>query len=167
MTSVAQPEPDFLYEVARHQLDVQLDFVDAVDTKLGIIFATGSAELAVAAAFLAIRADVLVRAIAPFLVIGGIAYLVLAVGSLIGLRHRDWEVGPKVEHLARLYFDGLSEADVKRQATWWLLSAWDVNKPRLRAKSRCLVWAVAATAVETIAALLAAGQLAATGVPHP
>jgi hypothetical protein len=164
MAEDPRPTPNFLYEVARHQLDVQLDFVDGVDSKLGMLFAAGSAETGIAAAFLVLKPD-FIRGEAGFLVFGVLAYLALTVTSVAGLWHREWRVGLKAEELARLYFNGFSEEDVKRQATRRLISQWNINQIQYRAKSRWLRLALVAMATLTAVALLAVGQLAVFGRP--
>lgn len=159
-----KPDPSLLYDVAKRQLDVQLGFIDAVDTKIGILFAGGSAEVAVAAALLALKPEVL-RSVGGLVLLGVIAYLTLTAASITGLWSRDWHVGPSITGLADLYIRGLDDNGVKRQATWKLVDEWKANLVRLRFKTRALHIALVALTVETTPALLALVGLVFSGKP--
>lgn len=153
-----KPNADFLYELARHQLDIQLDFLDGLDNKLGLLFSLGSAEVAIAAAFLAVKPE-MIRPQAGFLILGVIAYFVVAACSIAGLWRREWRVGSDVEHLGRLYLLGASDQTVKLQAAKRLIKQWNKNLPAFNRKARRLQIVLVGVAAETTVALLAVARL--------
>jgi hypothetical protein len=148
------PEPDFLYEVARHRLDLQLEFIDALDNKTGVLFSVGSAEVAIVAAFLVIHPE-LVRSLWLLLLVGALAYFGLGLAAILGLWSRKWDIGPKLDDLAALYEEGLSEDEVKRQATHALDDCWKENQPAFKYKTWRLRAALLAVAAQTTVALAA------------
>jgi hypothetical protein len=149
-----RPKPDFFYEVSRRQLDVQLEFLDAVDDKLGLLFSIGSAEVGIIAAFLLLRPEV-IHGRWLLLLIGALSYFALALASILGLWDRSWQVGPDAVYLGRLYNDGHSDDEVKRHASRILAEQWYMNRGAFNGKRWRLRIALLAVVAQTICALVA------------
>lgn len=94
-----------LIDIARQRLQNQLAFGDALDNKIGMMFAAGSALLGLLGVVFALQEgqsrlpDESVFGI-PEVTIGGLAlffYIVVTVAGVAGLWIRDWKLGPSVE----------------------------------------------------------------------
>lgn len=105
MTETIYPtgDPDVFYDLARAQLAVQLEALDAVDGKVGLLFSTSSALLGILAAVFALRSKDLgaleYAAVGAFLVI----YLVISWQSERAYRARGWNTGPSLKQVYSAY----------------------------------------------------------------
>ncbi len=161
MAAPHEPNLDFLYSVARRQLDIQLEFVDGLDTKLGIVFSAGSAEAAiVSAAFAIVRTHPIFAWLALALSVG--AYVGIAWFSLWGLFPQTWAHGETIAGVAGDYVDH-SHNEVIRRAINRIRRALDENQPRYDEKVRLLWFSLLALVAETVAAALALLSIAAGG----
>lgn len=161
---MTKEDPDLPYEFAKHRLDTQLSFVDALDSKLTQTLAIGSAETAIVVAVLALNSTAARAALLWLLAAAG-AYVALATVAILALLPRRWGVGAKWTTLTQHYADGLDTPDVKRQLTHELVCHYDENKPKVDSKAHALLFVVLMLAVLTVALLLAAGRVAGLAWP--
>src|SRR5437660_3325901 len=99
----AYPErdPDVYYDLARERLAVQLETLDAIDNKVGLLFSTSSALLGILAAVFALKPDRL--GLLEYVALGAFValYLVVCWQSERAYRCRDWNTGPDVQQVYR------------------------------------------------------------------
>ena len=163
---------DLLYAEARAQLDNQLSSMDAMDTKIGIIVGLGGAELAVAAAALAIPRPANVST--WLLIVVGIAlaaalasYLVLAGSGILALNSMQVRIGPQLDQLGAVYARGQTSAVVKARVVRTLrddfvANEWAARRIKDRTLRRCLI----AVVIETLMVVIAFVLLSVTGIPQ-
>jgi hypothetical protein len=156
-----KPDWDFIYSVARHELDTQLAFLDGLDTKLGIVFSAGSAEAAiVSAAFAVARVHTVWAALVLALSLAG--YVAIAWFALWGLRPQKWAHGETIDGVAGDYVHH-PPSDVIRRAINAVRLAIKYNQAWYDEKVRDLEFSLLALTVETVAAALALLLIAAAG----
>lgn len=150
---------DLLYDVAHDLLFGQLDSLNAIDSKIGIIFSIGSAEIAAAAAVLALHQGVPNGGL--LLVVVAATYTVMAGVSIRALATRDWSTGIEIEPLARRYaVDGKST--VKLGAATSMVVAYEQNSPAATDKREAFGIVLLALSLQTGVLLLAAVFVEAT-----
>ena len=119
----SRPFPDgggrLVYELARDRIGMQLNQIDALDTKLASFLGLGGALLTIGAAVLALREDTPPAATIVLFVFASVLYVILAVICLRGFRLRDWNAGPKLE-------DAWANARQFTEETlyWWAAEAY-------------------------------------------
>ena len=96
-------DPQLIYELAKERLSTQLDSVESLDTKIGMLVSLASALLGIAAAVYALRAATKSGAVPPLthgqiatLVAGTALYLIVAASGLWAYFVRGWEGAPDV-----------------------------------------------------------------------
>ena len=108
-----------VYELARDRIGMQLNQMDALDTKLASFLGLGSALLGIGAAVLALREDTPPAVTIVLFALASVLYVILAVICLRGYRLRDWKAGPKLEDAwanARQY--------TEQSLYWWAAEAY-------------------------------------------
>lgn len=134
--SQVPPGINFLYEEAFRELDEQLDWIDALDTKAGIILAAGGVT-----AGLVLTGDSVLIWAPPFITI----FIVVALaGSLIlallAFATRHYELAPDIDDLWPAY-SSASNDELRWAAFPGLLEARDINQPKVDQKAALLFWA--------------------------
>lgn len=151
-------ESDLSVETARHKLDSQLSAINAIDTKIGLIFGFASATLTLPTAVLAMD-DVSPPCSSVVLIaIGAAAFLACAIFSIWGFSVRNWKMGPNLSDLWKL-----ANAENEKTVGWWTYRAYmlsyDENRDQWYVKGDCAKYATGALAIQTI--FLGAGMIAA------
>lgn len=165
MAGPHRPDWDFLYSVARSELDTQLTFIDGVDTKLGIVFSAGSAEAAIVAAAFAVVSTAASTTghhsawPVVVLVVSILGYIGIAAFSLWGLWPLKWGYGPTIVATAGDYV-AHPHTEVIRRTINRLRFAVDENQPRYNRKVILLWLSLLALTVETAAAAVSLWLLA-------
>jgi hypothetical protein len=145
----APPNLDLLYRVARSRLDWQLQFLDGLDLRLGLFLTVGTGLIAVVGAPVGIVGGISWLGLAALAVVVG-SYAAVAWYSMIGLRERNWEVGPKSHLVARsLRLHGGYESE--RRTILTLLLLHKKNETAYYAKVDATRPTLVALVVETIA----------------
>lgn len=103
-------DPQVFFDLARDQLAGQLEALDALDSKIGLLFSTATTLVGILAAVLALRPGRfgVVEYTAAFLTL--VVYAVVCWQTERAYRARDWKAGPNLKQLYRLYKDS-SEDD--------------------------------------------------------
>ena len=147
------------FEVAQHHVEMQLGAIDAIDTKVGLVFGFASAVLTAPAAFLALREGSLPTASLVLLSLGFVAYAICAIKAYEASRIQNFKHGPKLDELWEQargdYAENLLE--------WWAATgykkSYDENRPRWLDKGNRASQAMAILGGETV--LVTAGLLVA------
>ena len=149
-------DPDVMYDIAKDRFDRQLGAVDAMDAKLAAFFGIGSAILGITAAIYAIRPDAF-RA-GGWIVVGLalIAYGVLTIVSLHGIKPRNWDIGPDMEDIFHDHVN-FGKADVKWRVAFTMLRLHDRNQATYADKAWVATWCPILLVV--MAALLVAASV--------
>ena len=108
-----------VYELARDRIGMQMNQVDALDTKLASFLGLGGALLGIGAAVLALREDTPPVATIVLFALASVLYVILAVICLRAYRIQDWNAGPKLEDAwanARRY--------AEQSLYWWAAEAY-------------------------------------------
>jgi hypothetical protein len=140
--------------VARDRLDWQLQFLDGLDTRLGLFLSVGTGLIAVVGALVAIDwARFGWQGLLALAVVVA-SYAALAFFSITGLRERDWEVGPKPHEVARTLRQR-GEYESQRRVIRTLLNLHKKNEGAYYAKVDAIRPTLFALVVETIASAAA------------
>lgn len=141
--------PAAFYEVAAQRGSEQLQSIDALDTKTGGIFASGSAVLALVAGLLQIGNRRLSALSSDFLVLGAISYAAMAVLVLLSYSVRTFDVAPPLHRLQQL--SGAAENDRIRD---WVarehVATIQDNRKKIARKSRLTLLAAGALFCEGV-----------------
>lgn len=111
---------DFAYEVAAEKLAAQLDLIDKLDAKLGVVI---GAVVAVAAVYASTSKDAL----------AALVLLVPAAASAIGYGSRNWANPPNPIKLTT--YANLGKQEMQEQALAVILQALPDNDEELRKKA--------------------------------
>ncbi len=153
-------DPQPLLDAVRDQLQTQLDFVDAIDSKVGVQLGVGSALAGILAA------------VAPLLTHGpGIASgasIALAIGSFASLVYlsfrilwgQRWQFGPQPERLLAYYGATKDDNEVAWEAVDSYAAAFRRNERAYWQKVNRARWAMVGLVVETVALLVGFALLA-------
>ena len=95
-------DPRILLDIAREELQTQLSFIDALDSKVATMFAVGSGLLGLLAAVFAVQPENVDREALVVVSVAGFYYAVLTVTSLIALWVKEFKIGP---HLPSIWQD--------------------------------------------------------------
>ena len=154
--------PELAFEVGKDLVDVQLQAVDSLDNKAGVVFGFGGAILAIPLAVLALDSSSRDWPVLHLLLGGGFAYLGCAALSLISLLPRDWGAGPPLQELWDYSRD---EAFTNDDMKWWAAEVYkesfEKNESPLKVKGYQVFGAMAMLAIQT--ALMAGALMAALG----
>jgi len=144
-------DPALPFELATAKLDRQLASVDALDAKLGNLFAWGGAALTVLTAVLALRPGTFggVRAWVFFLAVA--VYALLLADTLKGTAVKNWATGARPEQVIDYYREGDIELAARWRATRAFVTAAQRNQPRIADKDRCIAVGLALLSVELVA----------------
>jgi hypothetical protein len=95
--------PDVFYGLSREQLAIQLETLDAVDNKVGLLFSTSSALLGILAAVFALRSNDL--GLLEYASLGAFValYVFISWQSERAYRARDWKTGPSLKQVYAQY----------------------------------------------------------------
>src|SRR5689334_14736737 len=101
-------DADLFFELARDRLATQLENIDAVDNKIGVLVSLASALMGILAAVVALRTDSLDGLEITVIGLSALTYLVVAFKSFEAYRAQRWKTGPNL----RQVWDALwSDAD--------------------------------------------------------
>lgn len=135
MDGVAPPGARFAYETAAHSLAEQLQRIDALDSKAGVLLAADGIIVGL----------VLVPTPAvpgAAVVLGGIAVLLSLFAALGTLANRRYVIAPEPSLVARLA--GAPDDWIMWRLMGTVLQALDTNRVKIRKKARLLTFAQAA-----------------------
>jgi hypothetical protein len=154
------------YELAKDRLSMQLEFIDAVDNKLGLLFSGSSALMGILVAIFAIRGVSIPFGVGEFLIISisGALYIVGGWITYDAYRPRQWHLGPK---LSQVWADLRAEAIDEDQVRWRVArSFWrnyEDNLERQAEKAKRLPLLVFVVILQVAALCSALGLVAAGG----
>lgn len=167
LTAVPQPsqkgtgfpdrDPDLFYDLAKDRLSTQLDFIDAVDNKIGMLFSVSSALMGILVAVVAFKATGTKTGkvtTADWVLVGvsGGFYLLVAATTVFGYYGRQWGTGPKLE---QVYKDSLkptatlSDDLLKWQVAGDFVNDYRDNIPVQRTKEWCAAITLGAVIFQT------------------
>jgi len=130
------PEPlsvDVIYELAMNRLDRQFDQIDAIDTKVNVVFGFASLAIGVAAGFVGTTDSGPSPASAALLFSALAVYVLVMMLALTAYMFRRFDYAPLVK---QLWLDALfwDPSDTKRQALSNIVEAIEANKERIESK---------------------------------
>src|SRR2546428_3902826 len=132
-----------MVDAARDQLSLQLGFIDAVDTKIGLFLSIGSGLLGIMVGVAVVQVSGLHAFGVVGIVASGGCYALLAIVSLLGIWGRSWKA--EID-LKRFYADHFDQPE---EATWRLAETYSFqyahNRPHYDQK--VLLMQIAATAL--------------------
>ena len=92
-------DPRILYKMARERLEMQLAFFDALDAKVGTMFAAASAIMSLLAAVFALRPEALNRDALIVISIAAFAYFIVSICLGVAYWPRAYDTGPVLEEI--------------------------------------------------------------------
>jgi len=136
--SDGEPEPasvDVIYELAVNRLDRQFDQIDAIDTKVNVVFGFASLAIGVAAGFVGTAGSGPSPASAALLFSALAVYILVMMLALTAYIFRRFDYAPQVK---QVWLDALfwQPSITKRQALSNMVEAIEANKERIEDKVR-------------------------------
>jgi hypothetical protein len=134
MPSLPPPGTDFLFERAARGLDDQMRWIDALDTKAGVLMAAD----AVIAGLVLSRDSLLLQG--PWWVAVAVAGLLLMslLLALFSFSTRRFELAPSVASLVPAVKAGGTAAEMRWRALTGLIEALEINEPKVSQKANLL-----------------------------
>jgi hypothetical protein len=151
-------DPQLFYELARDRLNTQLSTIDALDSKIGLLFSLASGLLGILAAVFALRpvtGEDRISILALLLLIAaGVAYCFVAYGGIRAYRIRSWDVGPD---LTKVWNDlwSLDDSLVKWRVANALRADYEANQDAVDEKRDALFMVFAGIIVQSLLLALA------------
>lgn len=143
------------YELARDRLANQLEHVDALDNKIGLLVSLASGLMGILAAVFALRANPLDGADIAMIVLATLAYLTAAVLGIRAYFSRSWDLGPDL----RETWDVLWREDDDDLVKWILATAfwryYEDNRTGQQSKEQALPWLLVAVVIQNLLLALA------------
>jgi hypothetical protein len=167
-TATEYPEhgSELFYDLAKDRLSTQLDTLDGVDAKLGMLFSASSVLVGILVAVFTIRGNVATLGVGDFIVISisGALYLLAGYLTYRSYRPQDWKVGPPLQEV----WDVLNDPDIGEDTARWrvgvaLWSNYDDNLPAQKEKADRLPYVVITVIAQVLALCAALGLVAAGG----
>jgi hypothetical protein len=148
-------DPDVYYDLTRAQLAVQLETLDAIDNKVGLLFSTSSALLGILAAVFALRPGKL--GCYEYLALGAFValYLFVCWQSERAYRCRDWETGPDLKQVYRAYNKPGDDDWQKWEIANRFRIAYEKNQVLMNVKSEALRLILPCVMTQTLILVLA------------
>jgi hypothetical protein len=149
-------DPQLFYELARDRLATQLATIDALDSKIGLLFSLASGLLGILAAVFAVNSVAgdgsLTKAEVGVFIAAGVAYVFVAWASVTAYVARSWKTGPRLDEV---WVDMWRDDDAL--LTWKvgndLRGFYELNVPGQKKKEDALLVVFAGVIIQT--ALLA------------
>jgi hypothetical protein len=143
-------DADLLLATAKEALSDQLQTIDAVDAKLGMAFAAGSAVVGLVAAVVALRPHEWTGLERGAVVVTVLLYL--AVVGLAGkaVLPKTWKAGTDLEWLWSETKEDQDPRRLRRRMASGYMNDLESNAQTLTDKNRALRWAIRAVAAEAI-----------------
>jgi hypothetical protein len=148
-------DPQVFYELARERLAVQLDSIDAVDNKIGLLFSTSSALLGILAAVFALRSNGL--GLAEYVLLGAsvAVYLLISWKSADAYRARAWHVGPDLKQVWKEYRKPGDDRLLQWEIANHLRLDYEANQPAANTKHAALDLLLPAVVSQSLILVLA------------
>ena len=146
-----------MVDATRDQLSLQLGFIDAVDTKIGVFLSIGSALLVILVGVVVVQTNGLHLWGARGVVGSGLCYGVLATVSLIGIWGRSWKAEIDDKRFYADHFDHPTEAMWRLAETYSYQYAY--NRPKFNLKVLLMQVAATALVLQTVTLALALGLI--------
>ena len=166
---------ELFYELAKDRLSTQLQTVDGLDAKLGMLFSASSALIGILVAVFTIKslfatpttpktvAQPLTGGDYTVIAISGLLYLVAGYFTWRSFRTRTWKTGPKLQAVWDDLDTEPSDTLVRWKAGRAFWSAYDKNIPAVEEKADRLPIVVALIILQVLALCAALGLVAAGG----
>jgi hypothetical protein len=156
MSASAYPDRDgrVFFDLARDRLSVQLETLDAIDNKIGMLFSVSTGMLGILAAVLALRSGKLLDRHYVLVGVSVVAYLIVAFHSRRAYAAKEWHAGGDLTQTWRMYTES-DESD--RRLEWKVANRirldLEDNKDDLKSKLRALDWLFPALVIQTLSLL--------------
>jgi hypothetical protein len=154
------------YELAKDRLSTQLDTIDGIDAKLGMLFSVSSALIGILVAVFTIRGNTTALSVGDYTVISisGALYILAGGVTYVSYRARTWKIGPKLLQVwDDLHDPALDDDLIRWQAARAFWSDYDDNLSDQKKKSDRLPLLVLVVIVQVLALCSALGLVAAGG----
>jgi hypothetical protein len=167
-TETGYPErgSELFYELAKDRLSTQLNTIDGIDAKLGMLFSASSALIGILVAVFTIRGNTTTLSAGDYTVISISGALYLLAGGLtyVSYRARTWKVGPKLGQVwDDLHDPALDDDRIRWQVARAFWSDYDDNLSGQKKKADRLPLLVLVVIVQVLALCSALGLVAAGG----
>lgn len=148
-------DPDVFYDLASRQLTIQLETLDAIDNKVGLLFSTSSALLGILAAVFALKLDKLGRYEYLTLAISVALYAFVSWQSQRAYRARDWKTGPDLKQVYRAYKKPGDDRELKWKIANHLRIIYEKNQKAANLKANALRLILPCVIAQSLALVLA------------
>lgn len=157
-------DPQMFYELARDRLANQLATIDALDSKIGLLFTLGSGLLGILAAVFALRAstsDETIGTSAVLVVVAAAcAYVVVSFFGVKAYLARSWRVGPDLSQVWADQWTSEDDAVLRWEVANAIWSDYEANRDDVTTKTKALLWIFAGVIVESLLLALALALVA-------
>lgn len=153
MSANAYPDRDgrVFFDLARDRLSVQLEAIDAVDNKIGMLFSVSTAMLGILAAVLALKSGKLLDRHYVFFGFSVAAYLVVTWKSFRTYSAKAWNAGGDLKKTWHMY----AESDESDKRLEWKVANriridYEANQKDAESKLAGLRWVFAALVIQSL-----------------
>jgi hypothetical protein len=148
-------DPDVFYDLTRGQLAIQLETLDAIDNKVGLLFSTSSALLGILAAVFALKPGKL--GLWEYLALGGFValYLIVCWQSERAYRARNWKTGPDLKQVYREHKRPGDDRELKWRIANHFRIDYEKNQKLANLKSEALQLILPCVMTQTLILVLA------------
>jgi hypothetical protein len=153
-----QRDPDLFFELARDRLNTQLSSIDALDSKIGVLFSLSSGLLGILAAVVALRSageEAISRPVWGLLVAAGVAYAFVACSAVRAYRARSWGVGPSLLKTWNALWGEDTDARIKWRVANRIWADYENNRRAVRTKTDSLLMAFTGVIIQSLLLVLA------------
>jgi len=158
MNEPAYPARDgrVFFELARDRLTCQLETLDAVDNKIGMLFSVSTAMLGILGAVLALNGGKLNGLEWAMTALSVIGYIMVTFHARRAYAAKEWKVGGDLRKLWKLY----SESDEDDRTLEWRVAnslriAYEANQPDMTLKLGDLNVILASLVTQSLSLLVA------------
>jgi hypothetical protein len=102
-TRYPQADPQVYLDLARERIAVQLETLDALDNKIGLLFTTSCALLGILAAVVALKVSKLSNGDLAGLAVSIWLFWLVGFQTEFAYRQRSWRTGPELKQLWRQF----------------------------------------------------------------
>ena len=143
-------DPDLFYALARDRLSAQLETIDAVDNKIGLLVSLASALMGILAAVVALRGHSFGWLEIALMGLSALTYLFVALKAFEAYRARRWKTGPNLVQVRKALLGHDTDRLVGWQIANTLKEAYEINADPLSVKARVLPLLLGGVVTQTL-----------------
>jgi hypothetical protein len=143
-------DPQMFYELARDRLSIQLEAIDAVDNKIGLLASLASALMGILAAVVALRGHPLHRPEIVVIVLSAFVYVRISIHAIRAYFSRSWKAGPELTKVWALLWSDSADDLVKWKVARAFWESQEINETAFTKKANVLPLLLVGVVIQTV-----------------